>query len=140
MSTRPLSHISTVDIFRELKRRHAALLSEVAQIESTFSENRGTAARHRRAKNRQKVSNSKRAARKTRDKRSPREGNKTTLAEAMAKVLGDGKKPVAEIVAGIAATGYKSKSKNLSTMAAIQLGQRKDLFRRVKRGVYKVKR
>jgi len=57
----------------------------------------------------------------------------------MAKVIGAGKKSVTEIVAGISATGYKSKSKNLAAMAAIQLSQRKDLFRRVKRGVYAVR-
>lgn len=137
MPTRSLASISTAEITQELNHRRAALLSELSQLDATFSQTRKEPS----------ATASARASKQFKARRTPRKGgrrgprgdNIMTLARAMVQVIGAGRKSVAEIVAGIAATGYKSKSKNLAAMAAIQLSLRKDLFRRVKRGVYAVR-
>ncbi len=63
-----------------------------------------------------------------------------TLAGAMAKVVGSGKKSVADIVAGIPGTGHKPKSADLTMAVGVHLAQHKKRFHRIKRGVYVVKK
>ncbi len=62
-----------------------------------------------------------------------------TLADAMATVIGSGRKSVAEIVAGVLATGYKSRSADLHKVIGVHLAQHKKRFKRVGRGVYAVR-
>ena len=134
MRARALSHIPTTQIAAKLQRRRSELMAEVAQIDLALAPHAPMTT----VPDLAHLEGAPHTASRT-SRRGKRRGARMTFAEAMVKVIGDGKKSVAEIVSGIAATGYSSKSKNLPAMAAIQLGQRKDLFRRVKRGVYAVR-
>lgn len=140
MAKGSLSSLSTSDLVRELDSRRDAIAAELAQLEAVLGRSSLRAVSYRR--NVVAGRTPGRSARKTRRSGhfGPRPGNTMTLTDAMARVIGTGRKSVAEIVAGIPSTGYKTRSKDLATMAAIQLANRKDRFRRVTRGVYAVKK
>ena len=69
--------------------------------------------------------------------KAPRPGS---LAAALAEALEEkGKLTIAKLVSTVQAAGYKSKSKDFGNLVSITLSQGKKWFRRIGRGVYKLK-
>lgn len=135
-----LNTIPTSALASELQNRRESLVAELAIINEVLGVSGGAGGSARSFG--RMASGSAASARRAggrRGRSGPRGSNTLTLVQAMSSILSSGAKPVTEILEAIPSTGYKSKSKNLRTMVSIQLAQRKDIFRRVKRGVYAVK-
>jgi chorismate mutase len=132
-----LAKVSVEDLKKEISRRQKGLLkliakrdalnSQIAELEALGLPVKPVVARRRKKLGRKR-------GRKA--QRMPRAGS---LASALVEALkAKGKQSVAELVAAVQEAGYKSKSKNFQTIVGMALSKGKQ-FKRVKRGVYKLK-
>ncbi len=139
MTQRLLSSLPTSAIASELRSRRDALAAELAQLDALLDG--GTRHSMRKAKTpRSTTSGSASEFTRSQHRSGPRAGNTMTLAEAITEVIGNGKKSVADIVAGVLAAGYKSRSADLHKVIGVHLAQNKKRFNRTGRGVYAVKK
>jgi hypothetical protein len=129
-----LAHLSVVDLKKEISRRQKALPKLIAKrdaLNCQIAELEGLGAVKPPVVRRGRKPGRKPGRRTT---RAPRPGSlRSALVEALTS---KGKLSVAELVAAVKAAGYKSKSKNLPTIAGMTLSQGRKQFRRVRRGVY----
>jgi hypothetical protein len=131
-----LANLSVEDLKKEIVRRQKALPKlvskrdqlnrQIAELEA-LSAVKPAAKRGRKAGGRKKIRRAQRASRPG------------SLTIALVEVLKEkGKLSVAEIAEAARAAGYKSRSKNFQTIVGMTLSQGKQ-FKRVKRGVYKLR-
>ena len=134
MAKRSLSAASTPAIVHELAVRRAALAGQIAELDAIL----GRTNRQEHARSDRRVGTSKPTAKRVPPKQGS--GNAMTLSDAIAQVIGESRKTVAEIVAGIPSTGYQSRSADFHKVIGVNLAQNRKRFKRVGRGVYAVKK
>lgn len=64
----------------------------------------------------------------------------STIRESIKQVLGEGQLTLAQIVEALVAAGMTTKSKNLKAYVSVTLSQNPDVFERVARGSYGVRK
>jgi len=130
-----LAKLSVEDIKKEISRRQRALPKLIAKrdaLNCQIAELEALAAV-------KPVARRGRKPGRKRSRRVMRAARRGSLASALAEALkAKGKMSVADAVAAVQEAGYKSKSKNFPTIVGMTLSQGKQ-FKRVKRGVYKLK-
>jgi hypothetical protein len=135
MAKARLASVSAEELKKEIVRRQRALPKLIAkrdELNCQIAELEALGAAKPTAKRGRKPG--KRRARRT--MRAARSGS---LASALVEALkANGRLTVAQAVEAVRMAGYKSKSRNFQTIVGITLSQGKQ-FKRVKRGVYKLK-
>lgn len=133
-----LSRVPTIDLIRELERRQAmagafesrreALEKELADIEAELS---ALEARASNGFGRRHVNRS--ASARTRS------ASHQPLNAVLQKLLKGRTMSVTEITEAVRNSGYKSNAANFTSVVNLTLLKRKDLFKRVGRGLYTAK-